>query len=232
MVNDLGLTGDELTVFAILWGFSQDGSTASRTPKQYFMEWTGKGSDATIRTIKSLIKKGLIERICRDGKTPEYRCKIRPLAKYDPSQNAEGVMQKCDPYPSQNATPINKNNINNIINRETRAREEQIKSNELFEKWFALYGINNQRGGCYEYWNSLTPSEQAQVINHTKRYKEVAVSPLQPYAYLVTFQKWRAEKKTTLTDEQPEVEMVTVETENGYKTVSRDEAIKNGWRVI
>ena len=233
MVSELGLTGDELTVYAILWGFSQDGETASRTPQQYFRFWTGKGKDATISTINALVSKGLVERTQEPGKTPEYRCKIEPVGLFDPSENQRGVVGKTDPYPSGKPTPIN--NINNNI------KAQYARAHELFNKWWELYpGASKPgKGGCMSYWDNLTEGEQLQVIEHTKQYAAKAVAPLAPYGYLVTYQYWRNERpqeqrgdKPVQDDKPSAAGKVMVRVDGELQLMDKEEAKAKGLKIL
>lgn len=61
MINQLGLSGRELQVYAIIYGFTQDGETEFNGSLNYIMEWLGTSSYHTvIRTLNALIAKQLI----------------------------------------------------------------------------------------------------------------------------------------------------------------------------
>lgn len=61
MINQLGLTGRELQVYAIIYGFAQDEETEFNGSLTYIMEWLGTSSKHTaLRTLDGLIAKGLI----------------------------------------------------------------------------------------------------------------------------------------------------------------------------
>lgn len=60
MVNELKLKGNELLVYAIIYGFSQaDGQTFSGN-LQYLANWTSSTKQGVIKNLKSLIDKGFI----------------------------------------------------------------------------------------------------------------------------------------------------------------------------
>lgn len=63
MVDELGLKGNELMIFAIIYGFSQDGESFFKGSLSYLREWTGATKATVIRALKSLIEKGYIEKI-------------------------------------------------------------------------------------------------------------------------------------------------------------------------
>ena len=63
MINELGLTGRELQVYAIIYGFTQDEESEFSGSLNYIAEWLGTSSRHTvIRAINSLLDKGLIQK--------------------------------------------------------------------------------------------------------------------------------------------------------------------------
>ena len=61
MVNDLKLTGRELQVYAIIYGFTQDDDTEFSGSLNYIAEWLGTSNRVTVtRAIKRQKNKGLI----------------------------------------------------------------------------------------------------------------------------------------------------------------------------
>jgi uncharacterized phage protein (TIGR02220 family) len=60
MVKDLHLKGNELLVYAIIYGFSQTDGTSFSGGLQYLMDWTNSSKQGVINNLKSLIEKGLI----------------------------------------------------------------------------------------------------------------------------------------------------------------------------
>lgn len=67
VVNDiedggLGLKGNEATVFAVIWGFSQDGKTWFTGTQAYIAQWCGATTRTVRNVIESLTSKGLIEK--------------------------------------------------------------------------------------------------------------------------------------------------------------------------
>lgn len=60
MVNELKLKGNELLIFAIIHGFSQDNAGEFTGGLQYLMDWTNSTKPGVIKTLKSLVNKQLI----------------------------------------------------------------------------------------------------------------------------------------------------------------------------
>ena len=60
MVTRLKLKGNELLVFALIHGFSQDGESRFNGSLRYFIEWTGLDKTTVIKILKSLVEKQYI----------------------------------------------------------------------------------------------------------------------------------------------------------------------------
>lgn len=62
MVNELNLKGNELLIYAIIYGFSQLESQEFNGTLQYLADWCNSTKQGVIKALKSLIDKGLIEK--------------------------------------------------------------------------------------------------------------------------------------------------------------------------
>jgi hypothetical protein len=62
MVNDLELHGNELTLYAIIYGFSQDGRSEFVGSISYITEWLGCSRPTAIKALANLVEKGLISK--------------------------------------------------------------------------------------------------------------------------------------------------------------------------
>lgn len=60
MRTKLNLKGNELLIYALIYGFSQDGSTRFKGSRKYISEWCGCSLDTVDRTLGSLVNKGLL----------------------------------------------------------------------------------------------------------------------------------------------------------------------------
>lgn len=79
MINELKLKGNELLIFAIIHGFSQDNAGEFTGGLQYLMDWTNSTKKTVIAALKELVSKKLIEKkeIELNGvKYCSYRCKF------------------------------------------------------------------------------------------------------------------------------------------------------------
>ena len=62
MITDLNLKGNELIIYAIIYGFSQAEGTAFKGSAQYLADWTNSTRQGVMKNLKSLMQKGLIDR--------------------------------------------------------------------------------------------------------------------------------------------------------------------------
>ena len=54
MINDLNLKGNELLVYAIIYGFSQDGKSHFTGSLQYLADWTNSTKRGVIKVLQKL----------------------------------------------------------------------------------------------------------------------------------------------------------------------------------
>lgn len=62
MITRLKLKGNELLVFALIHGFSQDGESHFKGSLKYLIEWTGLDKTTVIKILKSLVEKQYINK--------------------------------------------------------------------------------------------------------------------------------------------------------------------------
>lgn len=151
MVTDLKLKGNELLIYAIIYGFSQAENQAFNGSLQYFTDWTNSTKQGVIKSIKSLEEKGLItktENFIRGVKIVEYYA--TPLNKvYPHSTEFNGIKQSLP------------NNIYNIYN--TRViTEDKIEVDNKDISNYDIYAyiidyLNKQSGSSYR---ASTPKTQ------------------------------------------------------------------------
>lgn len=108
MVTELELKGNELLVYAIIYGFSQTNGTYFSGSTQYLADWTNSTRQGIMKNLKSLIDKGLIEKVGENQQVNYYKA-LRPVNKVNQSteltrkQSLQGAKQSLH------------NNIDNIL---------------------------------------------------------------------------------------------------------------------
>lgn len=60
MRTKLNLKGNELLIYSLIYGFSQDGQSRFKGSRKYIAEWCGCSLDTVDRSLSSLVNKGLI----------------------------------------------------------------------------------------------------------------------------------------------------------------------------
>ena len=75
MITDLELTGNDLIVYAIIYGFSQDGDNLFMGNRSYLAAWCRCSERSIQRNINNLIERGLIEQAVHssDNRKVYYR---------------------------------------------------------------------------------------------------------------------------------------------------------------
>lgn len=62
MISDLKLKGLDLLIFAIIYGYSQDGDSSFKGTISYLMDWTNSSYKGVQKSLNSLINRGLISK--------------------------------------------------------------------------------------------------------------------------------------------------------------------------
>lgn len=132
MRTNLGLKGPELLIYAIIYGFTQEGETAFYGSRKYMAEAAGIALSTVDKVIDSLIKKELIKKLHRvnDGVS---HCHYMVVLNNDdtPYQNDNTPYIKYNtPYIKYN-THIN-NKDNNKDNKEKNKDKSLLKNREGF----------------------------------------------------------------------------------------------------
>ena len=97
MVKDLGLKGNELIIYAIIFGFSQDGTSKFAGSLNYLAEWTNSTKQGVLKALKSLVEKGLILKndVVKNGiKYCEYSLILLNKVEGGIQQSLTGVLNK------------------------------------------------------------------------------------------------------------------------------------------
>lgn len=149
MVTDLFLKGNELLIYAIIYGFSQTDNQVFTGSLQYLADWTSTSKQTVITSLKALIEKGYIvksEKTVNGVKFCEYYSNfLNGVVKnfeWGYSNNLNGGIQ--------NSLPNNIGNIHNDKtknnNRFTKPTLEEVQAyckernnNVDAQKWYDYY---------------------------------------------------------------------------------------------
>ena len=189
MVNELKLKGNELLIYAIIYGFSQTENQLYSGSLQYLADWTNSSKQGVILNLKSLISKELIvknEKVINGVKFCEYY-----------STKLNGVLKKVEwgikeSLPNNidiNNINNNNNNIYDFLQKElgrtlSSAEIEKVKEwkdNELTRYAVKVailngaYTINYIDAIIYN-WQKLGIKSVSQAQEETKRHRDKKIS--------------------------------------------------------
>ena len=152
MLTDLQLKGNELLVYACIYGFTQHGNQVFSGSWQYLADWTNSTKRGVSNSLKSLVEKGYLEKVDKviNGvKFCEYRAK-----------NFTRVMNKIHEGDEINSLPPSEENspnnieVNNLENKKeykvfVKPSLDEVKAYCLernkgvdAEKWYNHYSAN------------------------------------------------------------------------------------------
>ena len=156
MINELDLSGSELIVYALIWGFTQDGNQWCTASQAYIAAWANITVRGLIKVLNKLEEKGLLikeKNTCRKGFECKYRA-IRPSEEEQDSEqetevNKVHIRGEQSSYPEVNKVHIrgeqsSHNNIednieDNIDYKENIKRKSESDLENDFEELWKLY---------------------------------------------------------------------------------------------
>ena len=118
MLKELNLKGNDLIIYAIITGFSQDGESSFNGSLQYLADWTNSTKQGVIKSLKNLLDRQLI------SKKETYKNNIKFVEYYTTKFNTP-MQQSLTGGMQQSLT----NNI--TINNKDNNKEKNIKKENL-----------------------------------------------------------------------------------------------------
>ena len=145
MINELNLKGNELIIYALIYGFTKDGVSEFRGSRQYMADWTNSSVRSVQNAVNSLVDKGMIEKNNHTNKygsleTSGYKAINVPKLS---SENTSLLVKKVHEGSEKSSLPLVKkvhegsekssyNNIdNNISNNIVYKKEKNIKKESV-----------------------------------------------------------------------------------------------------
>ena len=165
MVNELGLSGNELLCYALIYGFSQDGESFFCGSRKYIAELIGAKSLNTVdKYLNVLIEKGLL--------TKKSSINNGVISNYYKANLENNFFSDCIP-PSKIEYPPSKieHNNNSHIDSIKEERDKSLsKKDELFEQCWVAYNRKGSKAKSKVQWEKLSQKEKDKVITHIKAY--------------------------------------------------------------
>lgn len=137
-INQLGLKGNELIIYAAIYGFTQAEGQWFTGSQQYLADWTNSTTRGVRKALTSLEEKGLLL-IAKNGKSNKYRA-IRPEIE---EQSSANVIEEQSSAKQRNKVPLieeqsSYNNIdidieNNLVKKERKKAAAQSSYNEILD---------------------------------------------------------------------------------------------------
>ena len=204
MLNELGLSGNELVCYATIYGFCQDGESVFNGTASYIADCVGCARESAVRLLKRLTEQGLILKRHEEGtNVPSYTVNWELL------ENVTGRVTKVNRGCDETSQDIYRDNID--INKET-------KNNKLFlEKKVDQFDLKTM-----ELWNAIADKYKLAKVSiiterrHTAllaRMKDVGITDLDEF-----FERIRkAIKESTFLRGK-----IYVNTGNGYESRNKE----------
>ena len=145
MINELNLKGNELIIYALIYGFTKDGVSEFRGSRQYMADWTNSSVRSVQNVVNSLVNKGMIEKnnhINKYGSLETSGYKAINVPKLSSEKNSL-VEKKVHEGSEKSSSPLEKkvhegseksshNNIdNNISNNIVDIKEKNSKKESV-----------------------------------------------------------------------------------------------------
>ena len=165
MINQLHLKGNELLVYALIYGFCQNTQSKFKGSLKYITNWLCITEPGVIKVLKSLINQNQIEKTVKSGPGAIKYCE------YNTKQNAEPTTKLFAEATKQNAEPTTKQNADNITNNNARENSTStdstiIKTNSE-EEVFLI--INNKINELFENQIEFSPDIASKLLESFKK---------------------------------------------------------------
>ena len=117
MINELGLKGNELIIYAIIYGFSQTKKQNFTGSAQYLADWTNSTVRGVQKNIKALQEKGLLLVIKKDPTHSEYHAIVPD---FERSKDENTYEQSSQLITNKVRNTYEQSSYNNINNKNKR----------------------------------------------------------------------------------------------------------------
>ena len=132
MINELNLKGNELIIYALIYGFTKDGVSEFRGSRQYMADWTNTSVRSVQNVVNSLVDKRMIEKNNHINKygsleTSGYKAINVPKLSSEKNSLVEKKVHEGSEKSSHNN--IDNNIDNNIVDiKEKNIKKESVNS--------------------------------------------------------------------------------------------------------
>ena len=142
MIEDLHLGGNELIVYAVIFGFCRDGSSWYKLSQEYVAKWCGITTRGLRKILKSLEEKGLLLiKYHGKGEVSEYKAlkpdddEVEELSSASTGTEFRQYRNSVPPVEEQSSANTSNNIYNNINNNTKEINKESQLENDFEELW-------------------------------------------------------------------------------------------------
>lgn len=165
MINDLNLKGNELILYAVIYGFSQDGQSEYFGSERYIAKSLSLTKKSVSNLLDKLLEKKLIERVSES----HYKVKLRG------GKKVSHPGEESIPLGGEESIPNNNNTINNTnstakADAVRKAKEIVFFTNEILEE--KLLKMELKENSHLDIIASLIREKQIKITN-SKQLSEV-----------------------------------------------------------
>ena len=163
MINKLKLKGNELIVYAIIYGFTQDGESEYHGSQRYIAKAIGSSLPTANAVINKLLDKGLIIKTQQSY----YMAVKETLTDGSVKETLTPVLKKLKQSVKETLTESVKEtltNNNNIINNNNNINNSE---NDIFsfDNFWKIYPNKSKKPKCQEYWKKMSEEERKKVMD-------------------------------------------------------------------
>ena len=149
MKTKLGLKGNELALYSLLYGYTKDGVNYYCNSQSYMAEWLGITRSNTNIVLKKLVEKGYIEKVLVEQKGTKKVYKYRAINPIAETEHVPLLKQNIHVAETEHVpiaeTEHNKDiyiyNNNNNISKDISCEKSQVRWKKVIDTWNEL-GIN------------------------------------------------------------------------------------------
>ena len=156
MLTTLHLKGNELLIYACIYGFSQLEGQTFRGSWQYLADWTNSTKQGVYKCLKSLVEKGYLEKVDRVVNGVKF-CEYQPTKFIPPVNKVDGGSKQSLPGGSKQSLSNNLD-IDNLedkkVYRFVKPTLEEVTAYCLErgkgvdpQKWYDYYSANGWKVG-------------------------------------------------------------------------------------
>lgn len=166
MLNRLNLSGTDLLVYAIIYGFSQDGESEFTGSINYLCEFTGTSRPTIIKSLKGLCESGKIEKHeeIKNGVTfNRYKASLQGVKNFNWGSK-ETLLGG-----SKETLPNNKESYNKIDSIEDKERKKEVaekKAQNSFNRIILDYTQNPETIRLLGEWLKVRKSKRAAMTDY------------------------------------------------------------------